>query len=249
MADKLRLLVSWLLSSIALAAAGTAQAQIYWRLDTGYSKSTGADIRDKNFGGLDQFGNPNYVINGDPNVTIPGKLKDVGAAFVLGTGVGTRFTRVLRGDLTLGYRGYKLDSTDGAGSNFKANLKSLALMVNAYYENDSPSGSWKPASGSWKPYIGAGFGVAQNKFGDFSATNSAGVTFTGPGGTKIGPAWALMAGFGAPISKAYTLDFGYRYIDLGKIEFAPGIIDPAGTSYDGLAGKLRAHEFFVGVRF
>jgi len=62
-------------------------------------------------------------------------------------------------------------------------------------------------------------------------------------------AWALMAGFGAPISKAYTLDFGYRYIDLGKIEFAPGIIDPAGTSYDGLAGKLRAHEFFVGVRF
>ena len=242
MADKLRLLVSWLLSSIALAAAGTAQAQVYWRLDTGYSKSTGADIRDKDYA-TDQ------IINGDPNANVPGKLKNVGPAFVLGTGVGRQFTRVLRGDVTLGYRGYKLDSTDGVGANFKANLKSLALMVNAYYENDSASGSWKPASGSWKPYIGAGLGVAQNKFGDFSATNSAGVMFTGPGGTKIGPAWALMAGFGAPISKATMLDFGYRYIDLGKIEFAPGIIDPAGTSYDGLAGKLRAHEFFVGVRF
>jgi opacity protein-like surface antigen len=240
MADKLRSLVSFLLSSIALAAAGTAQAQIYWRLDTGYSISTGADIRDKNYAA-------NQVINGDPVANVPGKLKDVGPAFVLGTGVGTRFTPVLRGDVTLGYRGYKLDSTDGADSNFKADLKSLALMVNAYYENDS-------ASGSWKPYIGAGFGVAQNRFGDFTGTNSAGGTFTGPGATKTGLAWALMAGFAVPISKVRMLDFGYRYIDLGKIETIAGTIidsggNPVTTTFDGLTGKLRAHELFVGVRF
>jgi opacity protein-like surface antigen len=176
---------------------------------------------------------------------VPGKLKDVGTAFVLGAGVGQRFTSVLRGDVTLGYRGYKLDAMDGAGSNFKGNLKSLALMVNAYYENDAPSGSWKP-------YIGAGLGMAQNKFDAFSGSNSAGDTFAGSGGeTKTGLAWGLMAGFEVLMSKTYTLDFGYRYIDLGKIEIPAGTLDAEGipVSYDGAAGKLKAHELFIGVRF
>jgi len=236
MNSKIKLVVSFFLSSAALVA-GAAQAQTYWRLDTGFSKSTGANIHDKNY-------DANQIINGDPVENVPGKLKDVGTAFVLGAGVGRRFTPVMRGDVTLGYRGYKLDAMDGAGSNFKGNLKSLALMVNAYYENDA-------ASGSWKPYIGAGLGVAQNKFDSFSGINSAGDTFTGPGGTKTGPAWAVMAGFAVPVSKAYTLDFGYRYIDLGKIEIAAGTLDAEGIAvpYDGAAGKLKAHELFVGVRF
>jgi opacity protein-like surface antigen len=63
-----------------------------------------------------------------------------------------------------------------------------------------------------------------------------------------------MAGFEVPVSKAYMLDFGYRYIDLGKIETSARTIadsggNPLASDFDGLTGKLRAHELFVGVRF
>jgi len=168
----------------------------------------------------------------------------VGKAFILGGGVGYRFAKDMRGDVTLGYRGYKLDASDGAGTQFKANVTSTTVMANFYYENIA-------ASGPWSPYIGAGLGLTQNKFGDLTANDPVSGSADAPGGTKSGIAWALMAGFGVPLSKERTLDFGYRYIDLGKIETTGNLVDSAGNvvPYEGATGKLRAHELFVGVRF
>lgn len=227
------------LMSVALAAAGAAQAQSpsYWRADIGFSMSANANIQDKDQADL--------IITGDPTSTTSGSLKDVGNGFLVNGGYGKQFGPTVRGDVTLGYRAYKLDTSDGSGTKFKSDITSLALMANAYYENDR-------ASGVWKPYVGLGLGVAQNKFGDFTAENGSGTTASGPGGTKTGFAWAFMFGFGIPQSKNLTWDIGYRYVDLGKIETASGnLSDGAGNliPISGLTGNLRAHELFVGARF
>src|SRR5262245_59063909 len=148
---------SAVLIAVALAAAGAAQAQTYpsyWRADIGYSKSVNANIRDKDPADL--------IITGDPTNTTSGSLKDAGGGFLVNGGYGMQFSPTVRGDVILGYRAYKLDSSDGSGTKFKSDITSLALMANGYYENDK-------ASGVWKPYVGLGVGVAQNKFGDFTA--------------------------------------------------------------------------------
>ncbi len=223
----------------ALAASSVVQAQVYYRLDTGYSKSVGADIKDKNFA-------VDGIICGDAACTTPGSLKDVGSSIILGGGVGYRFNPNMRGDVTLGYRPtYKLDASDASSppTKFKADVKSLSLMANGYY--DFPLTSWTP-------YLGAGLGIAQNKVGTVSISDSTGLAATAPGGTKSGLAWAFMAGAGIPLSNNLTLDVGYRFIDLGKLEIASGDVTVAGFGafpYSGATGKLRAHELTVGVRF
>ena len=229
-----------LVSAAFTAAGGTSQAQTkerYWRVDLGVSKSVGADIRDEDY-------SVGEVINGDPNNTTAGTLSDAGTGVVAGAGFGWQFNPRVRGDLTLGYRRYRLDTSDGSDTRFKADISSLALMVGAYYENDA-------ASGPWKPYIGAGLGVARNKFGDFTGTAPGG-TFSGPGGTSTGFAWMVTTGFGFLLSSRRVLDIGYRYADLGKLETSSGnLSDGAGNLLptSGFTVKLRAHELLVGMRF
>jgi opacity protein-like surface antigen len=224
-----------------LAAAGAVQAQLYYRVDTGYSKSLNADFKDQD---------PDLPqICADAPCTTPGTLeKAVGSSVILSAGVGRRFNPNMRADVTLGYRGgYKLDDTEKSvlTSHFKADAKSLALMANVY--RDFPLAAWTP-------YAGAGLGVALNKIGTISLSleDGSGSTGTAPGGTKTGLAFALMAGAGIRLGRL-TLDVGYRFIDLGKIESGAGdiIIDGVVLTppYAGVTGKLRAHELTVGLRF
>jgi opacity protein-like surface antigen len=224
-------------AALASAAAQAQTTQSYWRVDLGASKSVGADIHDKDY-------SVGQVINGDPNNTTPGSLSDAGTGVVAGAGFGWQFNPRVRGDITLGYRRYRLDTSDGSDTRFKADISSLALMVGAYYENDA-------ASGPWKPYIGAGLGVARNKFGDFTGTTTGG-TFSGPGGMSAGFAWMVTTGFGFPVLSGRVFDVGYRYVDLGKLETAGGnLSDGAGNLLptSGFTGRLRAHELLIGMRF
>jgi opacity protein-like surface antigen len=233
----MRTLIKCALAASLLTAATASQAQLYWRIDGGWSMSQDANIRDKNF---DQDG----FICGDELCNSGGQLNDVGNSPVLQGGVGWRFSPSFRMDATLGYRGgYALDDRDNSPSDFKADITSLALMGNAY---------WDFNLDGVKPYVGVGLGVAQNKIdrirntaGPFSAEL--------PGGTSTDMAWALMAGVTFQLSSSMALDVGYRYIDLGKIESDSGdtTCSPAcftGT-YSGLSGKLRAHELMIGLRF
>jgi opacity protein-like surface antigen len=81
------------------------------------------------------------------------------------------------------------------------------------------------------------------------------VSFTGntlanviSGDSRWSLAWSLMAGVGVQISDRATLDFGYRYIDMGKAE--SGTIDNTGGTNPKLRiDDLTAHEFKVGLRF
>jgi opacity protein-like surface antigen len=57
-----------------------------------------------------------------------------------------------------------------------------------------------------------------------------------------------MAGVGYQITDRMTVDFGYRYLDMGKAE--SGTIDSAGfTNPRVRIDDLAAHEFKVGIRY
>jgi len=218
------------LAALMLLAAGTSRADLYWRLDGGWSMSTDANIRDKDF-------DTDGLICADPACSSGAQLNDVGNSLVLQGGVGWRFDPNFRMDLTLGYRGgYKLDDSDGFPSDFKADIRSLSLLLNAYYD-------FSLAAWSGKPYVGAGIGFASNKIDTITNSDAFGATITVPGGTSTNRAWAFMAGFRFPLSSSMMLDVGYRYIDLGKIE------SDADATYSGMSGKLRAHELMIGIAF
>lgn len=236
-----RVFFRWSLFLAGVAVVGTAQAQLYYRLDTGYSKSLRANIQDQD---------PDFPqICGDA-LCMPGRLDGaVDSSVVLSSGVGRHFSRNVRGDVTLGYRGgYKLDDSDNfsPSNHFKADITSLALMANVY--RDFPSAVVTP-------YLGVGIGVVHNRIATISLEDGVGSTGTAPGGKKIGLAFAFMAGAGIPLGDS-TLDVGYRFIDLGKVESGSGdiimdniVVGVTTTPYAGATGKLRAHELTVGLRF
>jgi opacity protein-like surface antigen len=222
-------------------AVHTAQAEPYVRIDGGYSWATDAGIHDKDFSS-DGF------ICVDTGCTDGGELNKLGESGVYSVGFGWRFNSSFRVDLSGAYRGaYGLKDSDQAPSDFRADVKSTSVMLAGYYDM---------RLGLTRPYVGAGVGWARNKIG--TITNSGGalvpISTERPGGTWSGTAWSVMLGVGIPLWSRLTLDIGYRYIDLGKIESQSGDVTCAptpcpGATYSGLTGRLRAHEVMGGLRF
>jgi opacity protein-like surface antigen len=237
---------------LAVLCATAAKAQshgLYWRVDTGYAWAADANLRDNNPGnaatGSYICGAP--LFGGSCN-NPPGELNNIGEAWIAGLGVGYRFTRMIRADVTASYRsGFKLDDTDQAPSSYSAHITSYNVMLNGYV--DFPIERWK-----WfVPYVGAGLGYANNKIDDISNPNLAPLppgNSTVPGGTWNGAAWQLSAGVSFGLTRRLILDVGYRYLDSGKIETKPGNVTGFfAMPYDGATGKLRSHELQVGLRF
>ena len=231
-------------SASMVVAAGAAQAQNwapYWRLDVGGSIATDAALSDN-------VTTAPPVICGNVACTTYGELNDVGTSRLFAIGAGAHLSPTTRFDVTLNIRdSFDLGERDVAGNVFSAEMKSIAVMLNGYYD----------LALSWgKPYVGAGVGYASNKLS--SITVASGVVdgpLRGlPDGSKSGFAWSLMAGIGWPLWGG-IFDLGYRYIDLGKIETGAGVTNCLGgatcvpQSYGGMSGNLRAHEFSIGLRY
>jgi opacity protein-like surface antigen len=210
-------------------APTTIRQPVYFRLDAGYSMSTGTDLKDANAN--------TGIICGDPACTSPGKLKDVGGGPVLSLGVGYFFSESLRGDITFGYRFSRLNSNDASvpATNFKADVSSLTAMANGYIDF---------GSSGIRPYLGLGLGISRNRVGAIDFDDGAGFAGNVPGGSKTDFAAAFMAGVGIPM-EGWMLDIGYRYISMGKIKTD---FDPV-SGYEGATGKLMAHELTLGMRF
>jgi opacity protein-like surface antigen len=221
--------MAMLAMAVGTLMSAPAQAQLYWRLEIGYSKPNDADFKDNNFY---EAGN----ILADSSFTQPATLNNIDGSSVVGGGVGYRFASGLRGDVTLAYRGFYSLNDKTFEANYHASITSTTLMLNGYYDF---------TAGSVKPYVGAGVGVARNETDRLTQDFRLGFVNTFSGATKDNGAFALMAGVGIPYS-GWTLDVGYRYIDLGKFETAP--IAAFGVS-SGHSGKLSAHEFTLGARF
>lgn len=132
----------------------------------------------------------------------------------LGLGVGYQFSSWLRGDVTLDYqfgsRFSALDTPSVAGGK----LWSSSLFANAYAD----LGTWYGVT----PYVGAGVGSVYNSLLE--------------GRWNFG--WALMAGAAYHLSPNLSVDFGYRYADLGRA-----------VALDTSLVDVNVHEFRVGFRY
>jgi len=235
---KKKALVAFAAALAALVTPHLTHAQTYFRVETGYSQSFDADFGDKNFGA-------DHVICGNQTCTTRGSFDDVGSSVILSAGVGRHFTRNLRGEINLAYRpGYQVDGMDKfiTPGHYTADVKSWSLMASGYYDFHLRG---------WIPYLGAGIGVARNTVGTFTFHDNAGFSGSAASKTTAGVAWALMAGVGIPLSPRYTIEVGYRYIDLGKIETGPGSQTFLGTTtpYEGAQGRLKANELTLALRF
>jgi opacity protein-like surface antigen len=168
-------------------------------------------------------------------------------AFSAGAGIGYAFTSWLRADVTVDHRfGAEFSGTRPVGTyangyvRDQADFESTSALFNGYVD----LGTWVGIT----PYLGAGIGLAGNRFTNISReAYIAGV----PGGsaglephTTYNLAWGLMAGAAVNLGSGFALDLGYRYMHLGDVRTK---IDGPG---DGIrTDEIRAHEFRLGARY
>jgi opacity protein-like surface antigen len=214
----------------------------YLRADVGYSWSRDPEVRwtvtDPN-PASPTFGQ--FVTDKVTKVNIDDTwLAEIGAG--CGSGI-----RGLRGEVMLGWRGKRnIEGEPGPWTvppgvdPLHTSVKTTTLMFNAYYDLGRFA--------SVTPYVGAGVGVAHNETGEVYFTGNPALTNRIEGADRWSLAWSLMAGIGWQVSERAVLDFGYRYIDMGKAE--SGTIDTAGfTNPKVRIDDLDAHEFKVGLRY
>jgi opacity protein-like surface antigen len=194
----------------------------------------------------------------NPDYNLPGvSVTNVGLGFdsagTFGLGVGYQFNNWLRADVTGEYRmgssfhGLDIVRFNGAviGTDEYTAIKSEWLfLANAYAD----LGTW------WclTPFVGVGVGATRTTFASFLDVNTpnGGVAFA-PTDSKWSLAWALYAGVGYQISRNVTVEFAYRYLDLGDGR-AGDIQTFTGTNarYNPTTfNDLTSHDFKIGVRF
>jgi opacity protein-like surface antigen len=108
----------------------------------------------------------------------------------------------------------------------------------------------------FSPYLRAGIGLAHIET-DRLRTQPGGAfagagPFSTPGATATKFAWTLGAGVDLRLADRVTLDVGYRYMDLGKLNYdsgtltGPGFSEPVGRV---TGAELQVHTFTMGLRY
>jgi opacity protein-like surface antigen len=172
----------------------------------------------------------------DANNTSSVQTLNFNTAGIYGLGVGYRVNNWFRADVTGEYRGNsqffgtdRITYPGGVGTDtYHATKNEWVVLANAYVD----LGTW------WciTPFIGAGVGgarVAVNGFTDQGIASNpiqpgpalAGLAY-GDNVSKWNLAWALHAGLAYKVTPNVTVEFAYRYLDMG----------------DGLTGDLRTFD-------
>lgn len=172
----------------------------------------------------------------DANNTSSVQNLNFNTAGIYGLGVGYRVNNWFRADVTGEYRGNsqffgtdRITYNGGVGTDsYHATKNEWVVLANAYVD----LGTW------WciTPFIGAGVGgarVAVNGFTDQGIASNpiqpgpalAGLAY-GDNVSKWNLAWALHAGLAYKVTPNVTVEFAYRYLDMG----------------DGLTGDLRTFD-------
>jgi len=180
------------------------------------------------------------------------------SSMLFGMGVGYKFNDWFRVDVTGEYRGKanfhgsdNVTFTGGRGvDNYHGSKSEWVFMGNAYVD----LGTWWCVT----PYVGAGIGMANIKihgFRDDGFTNIGGVlsnsTTYAADANKWNFAWAVHAGLTYKVTQSMSVDFGYRYIDLGSATTG------ATRAFDGsfvnggpfTFNQITSHDFKLGVRW
>lgn len=171
-------------------------------------------------------------------------IKDTG---VWSLAFGHRYASNWRAEIEYADRGSAgmIVNTVGAGFSGRNELKakSWSLMANAYYD--------VPMSSNFLFFGQAGLGYARvNLSGTqfFQAPANTGAFNFGtsfPGATKGNMAWSLGLGGQYKFSPQYSLDFGARYVNLGKMETN---IDTVNRD-EQFRAKLNTTEVYGGLRY
>jgi opacity protein-like surface antigen len=180
---------------------------------------------------------------------------DMKSAPFFGLGIGVERGRWLRLDVTGEYRGKFLFLAqdlyhggpvgDWYTNEFTADIESWVGLFNAYID----IGTWCGLT----PYVGGGVGMASVSVLGLKDVNvpNLGVAF-GRDNTEYNFAWALYAGMSYDVTDRFTLDLGYRYLDLGdarsgEVNAYNG--DPDGH-YSGLEIRdITSHDLMLSARF
>lgn len=164
---------------------------------------------------------------GDVDVAgAPTSNDKLGNDLTAGAGLGIK-SSFLRADVTAGYAfPAKYTGTLAAPNDIHAKVQSIDVLANGYLD----LGTWYRLT----PYVGAGVGMAMVKVADVQGATSA-------DNTRWNFAWAGMAGVAWTISPNLQIDFGYRYLDVGKAESGGA----APVTFDKIAG----HEVRIGLRW
>ncbi len=237
--------ISKLLIASACTAGGLlfAQAAIsadlgpFFKAEAGFSKARNANFRD------DQPNSPNCVMQPAVGAVCTGALNHLGSGWNFGVGVGYKFPGGFRADISYNHRaGYNLKGRDEAGTDFDPNVKSDAVMLNGALNMPFKLGSVQP-------FIGAGIGRSRNDMKPLNWNDPGCCRGTLTGGKKTDTAWQVTLGADIEVSKGWTLEVSYRYMDMGKFvkQGGPDQAGLFGTGVTGpMSGKLRSNEINVG---
>jgi opacity protein-like surface antigen len=174
----------------------------------------------------------------------------LGDSGLIGAGVGYQFNNWFRVDLTGEYRSaaaYRTVQTYSVGCPvafcldiYTANNTTALFMGNGYLD----LGTWRGVT----PYVGAGVGVAFHRFGSLT-DDGLGQGFA-LDKTQDNFAWAVMAGVAYNITPNLKIDFGYRYIDMGRLTSGPiACMDIASCFFETQSYRAESHDIRLGFRY
>ncbi|HRO49163.1 MAG TPA: TonB-dependent receptor [Hyphomicrobium sp.] len=190
--------------------------------------------------------------------------KDIKSSPLFGFGIGVEHSRWLRFDITGEYRGKQHfvahDTYDNRGpgeacndgdpgelcgaNDHSANLSTWLGLANAYVD----LGTWHGVT----PYVGGGVGFATITTMGYKDVNvvSNGFWLADKDKTTTNFAWALYAGLAYDVTPQLTLDFGYRYTDLGTVKTGAGAAYNGGVPGQGIEIRdITSHDLLLTARY
>lgn len=145
-------------------------------------------------------------------------FKDFDSSPLFGLGIGYQWNNWLRSDLTGEYRGkanfhgYDIVTVGGNmyTDEYRGSKSEWLVLANLYAD----LGTW----GAFTPFVGVGIGGSYNtisNFMDICTTCPGGGVAHGASASKFNFAWAAHAGIAYKVTNNVTVEFAYRYVDLG----------------------------------
>lgn len=180
--------------------------------------------------------------------------KDFDAAPFFVLGAGYRFNEWLRVDVTGEYRGKSdfngldsyYDEEEGIRYNdYEAQKSEWTFLANLYVD----LGTWY----SITPFVGVGVGTSRNTISGYTDTEVGGLGGFGyaSDASKWNFAWAVYAGLAYEVTPGFTIEFAYRYLDLGD-GITGDVIGAGGVNnyYNPMNfSDLTSHDLKVGFRW
>lgn len=159
-------------------------------------------------------------------------------------GIGFNFNEMFRADLNFQHRKIKADITKSKANSLLKNADSNVVFLNGYFNLTDFE--------EMTPYLTAGIGYGSNKTKDSFKDNGNIRTF-GSGKKTSQLVWNVGAGTTYNIYKNLNLDFAYRFVNLGNLEFkdtGQKIISTGASvpvNFTSNSKNAKSHELTLGV--